>query len=142
MNVFGRVGMRSLLLNVPFVSKSWHRVSLDPSCWQRLIFIGTETEMDLETRRFWCCDNEIEADIDIESDRRCFEALMNRFACEYRMDARCFSDTRFIRFVVNRSGGHANFPEATWSLSRSCNEICWGCVSFLQIIPMYFDVYR
>ncbi|KAK9933186.1 hypothetical protein M0R45_020390 [Rubus argutus] len=38
MNVFERVGMKSLLLDIPFVCKSWHATSLDPSCWQSLIF--------------------------------------------------------------------------------------------------------
>ncbi|XP_021823172.1 F-box protein FBW2-like [Prunus avium] len=30
--------MESLLLDVPFVCKSWYKASLDPCCWQRLIF--------------------------------------------------------------------------------------------------------
>ncbi|KAJ9693752.1 hypothetical protein PVL29_009622 [Vitis rotundifolia] len=37
-NVFRRVGMESLLLDVPFVGKSWYKASLDPKCWERLIF--------------------------------------------------------------------------------------------------------
>ncbi|KAI5349811.1 PREDICTED: F-box [Prunus dulcis] len=37
-NIFGRVGMESLLFDVPFVCKSWYKASLDPCCWQRLIF--------------------------------------------------------------------------------------------------------
>ncbi|KAJ9693750.1 hypothetical protein PVL29_009621 [Vitis rotundifolia] len=37
-NVFRRVGMESLLLDVPFVCKSWYKASLDPKSWERLIF--------------------------------------------------------------------------------------------------------
>ncbi|XP_034693514.1 F-box/LRR-repeat protein At3g48880-like [Vitis riparia] len=37
-NVFRRVGMESLLSDVPFVCKSWYKASLDPKCWERLIF--------------------------------------------------------------------------------------------------------
>lgn len=37
-NVFRRVGMESLLLDVPFVCKSWYKVSLDPRCWEYIIF--------------------------------------------------------------------------------------------------------
>ncbi|BBG93342.1 RNI-like superfamily protein, partial [Prunus dulcis] len=37
-NIFGRVGMESLLFDVPFVCKPWYKASLDPCCWQRLIF--------------------------------------------------------------------------------------------------------
>ena len=32
-NVFQRVGMESLLLDVSFVCKSWYKASLDPKCW-------------------------------------------------------------------------------------------------------------
>lgn len=37
-NVLGRVGVESLLLNVHFVCKSWHRASLDPLSWENLVF--------------------------------------------------------------------------------------------------------
>ena len=37
-NVFRRVGVESLLLDVPFVCKSWYKASLDPNCWECLIF--------------------------------------------------------------------------------------------------------
>ena len=35
-NVLGRVGMESLLLDVPFVCKSWHGASLDAAGWQHI----------------------------------------------------------------------------------------------------------
>ncbi|KAM7461809.1 hypothetical protein LguiA_029930 [Lonicera macranthoides] len=37
-NVFDRVGMESLVLDVPLVCKSWYKATLDPKCWQTLIF--------------------------------------------------------------------------------------------------------
>nr|XP_023918342.1 F-box/LRR-repeat protein At3g48880-like isoform X1 [Quercus suber]POF02985.1 f-box protein fbw2 [Quercus suber] len=37
-NVVTRLGMKSLLIVIPFVCKSWYRVSLDPSCWQTINF--------------------------------------------------------------------------------------------------------
>nr|CAN65996.1 hypothetical protein VITISV_007693 [Vitis vinifera] len=37
-NVFGRVGMESLLLDVPFVCKPWYKASREPQCWGHLIF--------------------------------------------------------------------------------------------------------
>ena len=37
-NIFGRVGIESLALDVPFVCKSWYKATLNPLCWQSLIF--------------------------------------------------------------------------------------------------------
>ncbi|KAK9998570.1 hypothetical protein SO802_018173 [Lithocarpus litseifolius] len=37
-NVLTRVGTESLLYDIPFVCKSWYRVSLDPSCWKIINF--------------------------------------------------------------------------------------------------------
>ena len=37
-NVIGRVGIESLVLDVPFVCKSWYKVTLDPRCWKSLLF--------------------------------------------------------------------------------------------------------
>lgn len=38
MNMLGRVGVESLLLDVPFVCKSWRKASVDPLSWENLIF--------------------------------------------------------------------------------------------------------
>ena len=38
MNVFQKVGMETLLLDVPLVCKSWYKATLHPMCWQHLIF--------------------------------------------------------------------------------------------------------
>ncbi|KAL6315411.1 hypothetical protein AAG906_000524 [Vitis piasezkii] len=37
-NVFQKVGMETLLLDVPLVCKSWYKATLHPMCWQHLIF--------------------------------------------------------------------------------------------------------
>ncbi|KAM7485775.1 hypothetical protein LguiA_001784 [Lonicera macranthoides] len=37
-NIFGRVGIESLALDVPFVCKSWYKATLNPLCWQSLNF--------------------------------------------------------------------------------------------------------
>ncbi|CAL2280618.1 unnamed protein product [Prunus armeniaca] len=37
-----KVGMESLLLDVPFVCKSWYKATLNSSCWQSLIFPDNE----------------------------------------------------------------------------------------------------
>ncbi|KAM7485779.1 hypothetical protein LguiA_001788 [Lonicera macranthoides] len=53
-NIFGRVGIESLALDVPFVCKSWYKATLNPLCWQSLIF-----PKDLEDSRFpWSIDPE------------------------------------------------------------------------------------
>ncbi|PIA38912.1 hypothetical protein AQUCO_02700244v1 [Aquilegia coerulea] len=36
--IFGRVGLESLILTIPFVCKSWYKASLDPHCWKVLDF--------------------------------------------------------------------------------------------------------
>ncbi|XP_059630054.1 F-box/LRR-repeat protein At3g48880-like [Cornus florida] len=37
-NAFGRLGVESMLFDVPFVCKSWYNATLDPLCWQHLDF--------------------------------------------------------------------------------------------------------
>ncbi|CAK7340334.1 unnamed protein product [Dovyalis caffra] len=81
-NVFGRVGMESLLLDVPFVCKSWYKASLDPSCWKRLVFPRN-----------------------IESDWMTTGVLLlDRFMEEYKI-GNCSVDA-FVKFIVGRSHGN------------------------------------
>lgn len=37
-NIFDRVGMESLILDVPLVCKSWYKATINPRCWLTLIF--------------------------------------------------------------------------------------------------------
>ncbi|KAL7176450.1 hypothetical protein ACSBR2_029895 [Camellia fascicularis] len=38
-NVLGRVGIESLLIDVPFVCKSWYKATRSPLCWRQLDFL-------------------------------------------------------------------------------------------------------
>ncbi|KAL7209580.1 hypothetical protein ACSBR1_031186 [Camellia fascicularis] len=38
-NVLGRVGIESLLIDVPFVCKSWYKAMRSPLCWRKLDFL-------------------------------------------------------------------------------------------------------
>ncbi|KAH7842220.1 hypothetical protein Vadar_002786 [Vaccinium darrowii] len=53
-NIIGRVGMESLILDVPFVCKSWYKATLSPLCWQKLHFPPIKahamTSLDSPTR--------------------------------------------------------------------------------------------
>lgn len=77
-NVFRSVGMESLLLDVPFVCKSWYKASLDPKCWECLIF-----PKYIKPDRIW--DN---------------SPLGERLMMEYQES---FCVTAFIKSVVARS---------------------------------------
>ncbi|KAL6336041.1 hypothetical protein AAG906_003668 [Vitis piasezkii] len=81
-NVFRRVGMESLLLDVPFVCKSWYKASLDPKCWERLIF-----PKYIKPDGIWDTG-----------------PLGERLMMQYRES---FSVTAFIKSVVARSQRHA-----------------------------------
>ncbi|XP_061992203.1 F-box/LRR-repeat protein At3g48880-like isoform X2 [Rosa rugosa] len=89
-NVFGRVGMESLLLDVPFVCKSWYRATLNPSCWQYLKFPDLTIDLDFDFEDgYWC-------------------TLIQRFVDEYRLDDESrFSVTAFVKFIISRSKGKA-----------------------------------
>ena len=81
-NVFRRVGMESLLLDVPFVCKSWYKASLDPKCWEHLIF-----PKYIKPDGIWDTS-----------------PLGERLMMQYRES---FSVTAFIKSVVARSKRHA-----------------------------------
>ncbi|KAL7219853.1 hypothetical protein ACSBR2_012839 [Camellia fascicularis] len=53
-NVFGRMGIESLLLDVPFVCKSWYKATLSPLCWQTLVF-PSMSHFDSFTHRVLIC---------------------------------------------------------------------------------------
>lgn len=37
-NIFGRLDLESVLLDVPLVCKKWHEHLLNPLCWQIIVF--------------------------------------------------------------------------------------------------------
>ena len=89
-SIFGRVGMESLLLDIPFVCKSWYKATLNPSCWQSLIF------PELTTNPFG---------FNLEDGY--WSTFIERFVNEYRLVESRFSATAFVKFVISRSKGKA-----------------------------------
>ena len=96
-NVFGRVGMESLLLDVPFVCKPWYKASREPQCWGHLIFPEYIKPDDI-----WGEDS---------PDRGFSERLVTTYQEN-------LSVTAFMRFIVNRSCGCATIIK----LPKDCTE--------------------
>ncbi|KAJ9676410.1 hypothetical protein PVL29_025099 [Vitis rotundifolia] len=96
-NVFGRVGMESLLLDVPFVCKSWYKASREPQCWEHLIFPECIKPDDI-----WEEDS---------PDRGFAERLVTTYQEN-------LSVTAFMKFIVNRSCGCATIIK----LPKYCTE--------------------
>ncbi|CAL5425111.1 unnamed protein product [Camellia sinensis] len=92
-NVFGRVGIESLLLDVPFMCKSWYKATLSPLCWRRLDF----SKISLDS---WSYDESI-------------SRLLDKYQLHDKL-----SVTAFIKFVVKRSARSATFL----SLPDCCTE--------------------
>ncbi|CAL2224704.1 unnamed protein product [Prunus armeniaca] len=82
--VLEKVGKESLLLDVPFVCKSWYKATLNPSC--------------CECIEVWPWD---------VSECPNFQNLMDRFVSEYQIDRDRCSVTTLLKFVINRSSGNA-----------------------------------
>ncbi|XP_059590697.1 putative F-box/LRR-repeat protein 19 isoform X2 [Vitis vinifera] len=96
-NVFGRVGMESLLLDVPFVCKPWYKASREPQCWEHLIFPEYIKPDDIWGK--------------YSPDRGFSERLVTTYQEN-------LSVTAFMRFIVNRSCGCATIIK----LPRHCTE--------------------
>ncbi|BFG15382.1 hypothetical protein CerSpe_016560 [Prunus speciosa] len=113
-NILGRVGMESLLLDVPFVCKSWYRASLNPSCWERLIFPDIKTSYSVSG--YFIAENWVDY------------PLLQRFVHQYQIDESYFSTTAFIKFVINRSKGHATAlrvpPYASETDLKYVSDVC------------------
>ncbi|CAL5442115.1 unnamed protein product [Camellia sinensis] len=92
-NVFGRVGIESLLLDVPFMCKSWYKATLSPLCWRLLDF----SKISLDS---WSYDESI-------------SRLLDKYPLYDKL-----SVTAFIKFVVKRSARSATFL----SLPDCCTE--------------------
>ncbi|XP_021676206.2 F-box protein FBW2-like [Hevea brasiliensis] len=88
-NVFRRVGMETLLLDVPFVCKSWYKATLNPLCWERLDFYDIMfVPKDDCFYRFY----------DVDGVR-----MVHKLMDEYGIKE--FSAGSMIKFLVNRSNG-------------------------------------
>ena len=96
-NVLGRVGMESLLLDVPYVCKSWYKASREHQCWENLIF-PTYIKYD-----------------DIMEEDSPDRAFAERLAVNYQEN---LSVTSFLEFIVNRSCGRTTIIK----LPNYCTE--------------------
>ena len=96
-NVLRRVGMESLLLDVPFVCKSWYKASRKPQCWEHLIFPKFITPDDIGEE---------------DSPDRGFA---ERLAMTYQEN---LSVTASVKLILNRSCGHATIIK----LPNYCTE--------------------
>ncbi|XP_002518077.2 uncharacterized protein LOC8280645 [Ricinus communis] len=116
-SILGRVGMESLLLNVPFVCKSWYKASLHPLCWEHLIFPELASSSGYDSLYEW------KSWLKLTLNPSFFESLvfprvsrisyhgtqdhqvffLDRFKATYRINE-C-SAVALIKFVVHRSQG-------------------------------------
>ncbi|XP_061992833.1 F-box protein FBW2-like [Rosa rugosa] len=132
LNVFRRLGMEELLYDVPFVCKSWHRASHNPSCWQSLIFPDIDHNAVDE-------DENIKYDAssaDNESKPQSFGAFYDRFMHEYQIDSGRFSIGGIIKVVIKRSNGLPTvlkLPQnSTEEVLTSVSDVCPG-LKFLSL---------
>ena len=88
-NVLGRVGLESLLLDVPLVCKAWHKATHIPTCWLNIDFP--------EAKPIDPAFAEVLVFL-TKTPARGF-----RFRFQYRIKR--FYVTAFIKFVINHSQG-------------------------------------
>ncbi|KAL5723220.1 hypothetical protein ACHQM5_006643 [Ranunculus cassubicifolius] len=93
--VFEGVGLESLILDVPFVCKSWYKVAIYPGCWKRLDF------------RFINLDHQL--------------SFQNRFIALYNVIN--FSCIKFIQLVVRRSRRSATSLVLPISLTQNLKGV-------------------
>ena len=104
-NVLGRVGMESLLVDAPFVCKSWYKASREPQCWEYLIF-PTFIKLDDIDDMWW------EPKI---PDR----GFIERLEMTYQEN---LSTTAFVKFIVNRSCGNATIIKLPGGCTKEALE--------------------
>ncbi|KAL6126460.1 hypothetical protein ACLB2K_074509 [Fragaria x ananassa] len=129
--------MEPMLLFIPFVCKSWYRTSLDPACWKRFIFPDTEKgsidpwSSQVGTNDPWNYHNET------ESSRFQYN-FTERFAHKYELQCRLIRNPQFIKNVINRSKGEAQFlklpricsyypfaiREILTHINKNCSKFC------------------
>ncbi|KAL6199989.1 hypothetical protein ACLB2K_029771 [Fragaria x ananassa] len=91
-NIFGKVGVDSLLLDVPFVCKTWFRASLDPSCWE----FPTLPKLWTDSYVF-----------DIDYEDQDFNTFADRYVYQYQVRRSLCTVASFVQFIVNRSSGYS-----------------------------------
>ncbi|XP_042484546.1 F-box/LRR-repeat protein At3g48880-like [Macadamia integrifolia] len=83
MKVFEKVGLESMILDVPFVCKTWYKASLNPECWKTLRF-----PVGIGDSWMWG-----------------FDEFTDRFMEVYQIEK--FSVTGFVKLLMTRSSGSA-----------------------------------
>ena len=98
-DIFKRVGMKSLLFDVPFVCKPWYKASREPQCWKHLIF-PTITK---HNHIFDYLDHFDDIFEDENKPYRDFSEILAMINHENTN----LSTTEYVKFVVNLSCGNA-----------------------------------
>ncbi|KAJ4823961.1 hypothetical protein Tsubulata_039217 [Turnera subulata] len=90
-NVLAKVGIESLLLDVPLVCKSWYRASLEPKCWEQIVSLEDE------------------------------DKLCNRFGLSLGIgyyEIRDITVSKLIKLIIDRSNGACTVFDVSWSFNR------------------------
>ncbi|KAI5349806.1 PREDICTED: F-box/LRR-repeat [Prunus dulcis] len=111
--------MESLLLDVPFECRSWYKASLDPSCWQCLIFPRFNYYRFDHVRGFY-----------IDTRFWFLTLFYRKFVYRYLTGKLRFSMNGFLKLVVSRSCGNAtslSLPECSDQILKYvANADCRG----------------
>ncbi|KAL6146490.1 hypothetical protein ACLB2K_057169 [Fragaria x ananassa] len=110
LNVFARLGMEELLYDVPFVCKSWHRASHNPSCWQSLDF------PDIDHSAIDKDDYSDDSSEEDEPKPREPNSFYDKFVHVYPIESSRFSISGIVKVVLKRSNGLAT----SLGLPRNC----------------------
>ncbi|KAF5935708.1 hypothetical protein HYC85_026837 [Camellia sinensis] len=120
------VGIESLILNVPFVCKSWYKASLSHLCWQRLVFPRMPSPND----SFPC------------------DGFTPKLLDKYKIEGE-FSVTSFIKSIVKRSDKSTTFlalpvsctEEALFYVADECPNLRALCFDY-EIIPKLMSKWK
>ncbi|ONI28724.1 hypothetical protein PRUPE_1G157700 [Prunus persica] len=110
--------MESLLLDVPFECRSWYKASLDPSCWQCLIFPRFNYYRFDHVRGFY-----------IDTRFWFLTLFYRKFVYRYLTGKLRFSMNGFVKLVVSRSCGNAtsvSLPECSDQILKYVANACPG----------------
>ncbi|KAL5730880.1 hypothetical protein ACHQM5_003665 [Ranunculus cassubicifolius] len=113
-NIMEKVGLEPLLLDIPFVCKSWHKASLDPKCWKILDF----SMLNNKSQSHYIVQNYIK-----------------------RFQIPNFSNAKFMKLLARRSSGSAMFLvlPSDWNIdileyfSDECPELTYLNASMMRL---------
>ncbi|KAL6971022.1 hypothetical protein U1Q18_030703 [Sarracenia purpurea var. burkii] len=94
-NIFGRLEMESLVLDIPFVCKSWHKSTRNPQCWRRLNFsCFDDSDFVLRIR------NEYDEGTNLSGLIKSIVKRSDRFATSLELSDRCFTG-EVLLYIAN-----------------------------------------